>query len=611
MKMFHHDHPLTLVDLNPLYPHDEQVYDDEYDLIEKQAFQSLCNLCCQEITFLHRYYYKCDQCNFLLHKSCAKLPSTLEHASHSAHTFTLFQDESQWLCHLCVRHPPHKQRLCYHCSQCEINICLDCCMNGAQYDPIYHPSHLHPLFPIYRENLACCDACGKEHKGFFYICATCFCSFIHNDCVFLPKRSLIQDRTHNRFSHTHTLILTYSFSKVDQKAKFDPPCRVCDNSFSNEKLWLYKCEKCRYYVHVDCANSGVVKTLEEYEDPIDDALHLPLLDQTYNILTNLFSKETNKTTRLTHNSHKHPLILVNSQRNDITMTQTNGVEDLCNGCVKPIMNMSCYKCTYGCNFVLHEWCTRLPAELKGYIRHPQHTLILLPKVTREVANLFCCSTCYCACNGFAYGCVECNYYVDVWCALVPPKIIHKSHPCHLLSKTHKRLNKDYCRICLSGFMHPVETSLSCKGCNFHLHLGCAFFLPETTRHKYDKHPMTLSYRPIENHEGDYFCEVCEEELNPNASFYHCYECVQSMHINCAPLVPPPRKPYISRWEHQGENIKYGSIHKIKYHPHPVSFLKWTRSDNRCMSCHIQTHRNVRVLKCLECGFIIHLNCWAL
>nr|GEY04413.1 RNA-directed DNA polymerase, eukaryota, reverse transcriptase zinc-binding domain protein [Tanacetum cinerariifolium] len=40
--------------------------------------------------------------------------------------------------------------------------------------------------------------------------------------------------------------------------------------------------------------------------------------------------------------------------------------------------------------------------------------------------------------------------------------------------------------------------------------------PDTVSHKYDKHQLTLRYFPIENYNGDYFCEVCEEEFNPNA-----------------------------------------------------------------------------------------------
>ncbi|KAM0020424.1 hypothetical protein Hdeb2414_s0025g00666981 [Helianthus debilis subsp. tardiflorus] len=91
MVVIQHEHPLTLVDLNPKYPHDEYVYDDEEDLISNQAFQCPCERCDLNITFFHRYYYKCNQCDYSLHKLCYELPLTLEHTSHLAHTLSLFQ----------------------------------------------------------------------------------------------------------------------------------------------------------------------------------------------------------------------------------------------------------------------------------------------------------------------------------------------------------------------------------------------------------------------------------------------------------------------------------------------------------------------------------------
>ncbi|KAD2394128.1 hypothetical protein E3N88_41105 [Mikania micrantha] len=192
------------------------------------------------------------------------------------------------------------------------------------------------------------------------------------------------------------------------------------------------------------------------------------------MIKDIVFKETNERI-ITLNSHEHPLLLVDKP-------PTSSDYNECNACLIPIKNTTFYKCcAYGCNFVLHDWCTRLPVELKDSKGHPQHTLLLLPKVDHEF-------TCH-VCNnkfgkGFAYSCVECGYDIDLICAFI-----------------------------------------------------------ETIRHKYDKHPMTLCYTPAKNHEGDYFCEVCEELINPNASFYHCHECDQSLHTECAPLIPQT-KAYI-------------------------------------------------------------------
>ncbi|KAJ0504182.1 putative chromatin regulator PHD family [Helianthus annuus] len=622
-----HEHSLTLIDLNPKYPHDEQVYDDEKDLINHQAFQRPCDRCDQKITFFHRYYYKCNQCDYLLHKSCSELPITLEHASHPTHTLSLFRNESPQNCHVCKCNILKKQ-LCYNCSPCMLSICLNCGKNEAHHNTIYHPSHRHPLVPTNREILAMCDACGNEHKGVYYHCIICFLPFIHRDCVFSSKRLLIQDGTCDKFFHTHPLVLTFGFSKIDQQAKFYPRCRVCNKSFSDkENLWVYKCEKCRYYAHFGCAylRSETSKsaasriTPERYEDD-HGVLHLPLSDQNLEKVTDFFLKERNYESSITHNSHHHPLILVDAQCNDITtMTQNDA---LCNACLIPIMeNMAFYKCKFigqECNFVLHEWCTRLPPELKGHgywypYRHKylqEHTLLLWTKAVTEFF-VFTCGVCLRPCNGFAYSCVQCDYKIHVWCAFIPDKLIkHKSHPNHLLSSNdgYNRSGEDgYCRMCLSGFIDNNEISFSCGQCGFHLHLRCALLLPETIRHRYDKHPLSLAYSPVENHEGDYFCEVCEEELNPNAWFYHCHECVQSIHTTCAPLVPQSKACLYGGLKVLGRQIKKRGIYKPECHPHPLSFLFVEGRYGDCAKCGKGFYFEC-IFKCSECKFEIHARC---
>ncbi|KAI3814763.1 hypothetical protein L1987_14407 [Smallanthus sonchifolius] len=391
------------------------------------------------------------------------------------------------------------------------------------------------------------------------------------------------------------------------KQAFQYPCDRCDQ----EIAYLHRCEP---------SDSGTNITSRNYGDD-RSILHLPLSEQTYNIIKDIILKGS-KETSITHNSHEHPLILVDT---------VNKVKDICNVCVRPIvMDMPYYKCTFydqGCNFLLHDWCTRLPAELEDHISHPypQHTLILLPNEPDMGASLFECEVCFRVTNGFVYRCVECNYCIDVRCAFIAPefkhgkhtlqKITHKSHPYHLLSIINARLEKNYCRMCLSGFTEENKASLSCESCNFHLHPECALLLPETIRHKYDKHPMTLCYSPIENHGGDYFCEVYEEELNPNACFYHCHECAQSIHSACAPLIPqaqsiPLYNLYVSsifdssKWVFD-MNIKTGVIHKVSNHPHPLSLLEATESDGNCTKCNRRLNKNDLIFKCLQCKYTVH------
>ena len=140
--------------------------------------------------------------------------------------------------------------MCYGCSICVGKyysydmVHVKCAMIGRENHIIYHPSHPHPLIIVMSQPISCkCDACGKEHRGIFYNCTTCFHHTIHIDCAFLPRKLHIQ--------HTHPLIISYSSQDITVGSK----CRICHESFYPKYLWSYKCESCRYYVHLNCATS--------------------------------------------------------------------------------------------------------------------------------------------------------------------------------------------------------------------------------------------------------------------------------------------------------------------------------------------------------------------
>ncbi|KAI7744669.1 hypothetical protein M8C21_033071, partial [Ambrosia artemisiifolia] len=149
------------------------------------------------------------------------------------------------------------------------------------------------------------------------------------------------------------------------------------------------------------ASRGTSKTFKSYEDSQHpDLLHLPFLDPSYSMLKHLFFKEDiGSSTYKTQNNtiHQHPLILVDARCTDITSIPTSSrikpisyhdpmkrIELLCDVCVRPIMSGPIYMCSNEekdhCNFVLHEWCSKLPTELKHHFHHPQQTLILHSKI---------------------------------------------------------------------------------------------------------------------------------------------------------------------------------------------------------------------------------------
>lgn len=329
--------------------------------------------------------------------------------------------------------------------------------------------------------------------------------------------------------------------------------------------------------------------------------------------------------------HAHPLILVRTECNDITSTSTSTktavischnpmkkVQLLCKACVRPVTSVPFYKCVNDeCNFVLHEWCaTQLPTQVEKYPGHPEHTLILHSNAPNKFLSVFECKVCWLECNGFVYSCVQCDYHIDVTCSFMPQNITHEAHSGHLLSRSFKKEYFRSCLICKRGIYH-YPCSYACQTCEYvGVHVGCALLLPREIRHKYDKHPMRLSYLPAENHKSEYFCEICENPLNPENCFYHCHECAWSIHTFCAPHILQSETS-VSYYDDDDNlegayryvNIKFGGIHKFEphRHPHPLSFVQGIESDGPCTECGRAVQYKL-ILKCQQCKFVIHIDC---
>ncbi|KAI7756568.1 hypothetical protein M8C21_009878 [Ambrosia artemisiifolia] len=502
---------------------------------------------------------------------------------------------------------------------------------------VNHPSHPHQLERMFGHIVSSCVACGNKHEGVFFHCTTCPIFRINLDCASLPARLLIQISTKGNSIHSHPLTLAYSFPHFEQETKFYPRCRVCDGRFYFQ-LWIYKCDKCRYYVHVDCATSkrepfmsiflrasagNINKNYREDEHP--NLLHCPFQDEGDNLLKHHMSNQ--KGTICTQHDgemlnlscHQHPLILFEKQTSvDKKMVSLHDpmkrVQLLCDGCVKPIVTIPFYMCCKyvdkQCSFVLHEWCANLPSQIQDYFDHPEHPLLLFPKIPTKFFGVFDCKVCELSSNGFAYGCTKCEYYVDINCAFIPNEITHEAHPGHLLLKV-KPSTYPLCKAC---HWYVTEWGFHCPTCDFFIHAKCALLLPREVKHKLDKHPLSLRYEPAENHIEEYFCELCEDEFNPWKWFYHCTTCAQSMHPACAPLILQSQCEQATYSEvYYYLNMKFGGKIEIKDHPHPLTFVQGIQSDGHCSNCHEKYEYDKRlqhkmIFKCLECEFAIHHKC---
>ncbi|PWA50608.1 hypothetical protein CTI12_AA471340 [Artemisia annua] len=100
-------------------------------------------------------------------------------------------------------------------------------------------------------------------------------------------------------------------------------------------------------------------------------------------------------------------------------------------------------------------------------------------------------------------------------------------------------------------------SYACKDCDFLLGMECAMRAPKSLAHRYCKgHEIPLTYPPVEDHPEDFYCDICEEEMDPKLWLYH------SFHLGC-----------ISRRDYYA-NVWYGGTRLTRaYHKHPLTFVR--------------------------------------
>ncbi|KAJ0715987.1 putative chromatin regulator PHD family [Helianthus annuus] len=651
---FSHEHPLSLVHLQqPNHKNESSEDEDEEkeDFVEELCHGGRCGLCKEQIWSFHLCYYYCKSCHYSLHTFCAQLPKTKQNCpSDRGHTLTChyyyFRDyldvetgddyEHDYECFVCKLEC--RNAGFYYCHDC--GYCIDVICDTMSEQKIKHPSHPHQLERMFGHIASVCVACGNKHEGVFFQCTTCSTFRIHLDCALLPTKLLIQTSTNGTFNHSHPLTLTYFFPLDELRAKYYPVCRVCNQRF-HFSLWNYRCDKCLYYVHVDCATSktepfmsiflpaGLGKTFKNYkEDEHVNLLRCPFQDEGDNLLRRYMSNQKEVIGKqhdgeiLNYSGHQHPLILFDKQtsvgRKMVSLHDpTKKVQLLCDGCVRPIMTVPFYTCCQyadeQCCFVLHEWCANLPSQIQDYAGHPEHTLVLFQKIPSKFFGVFDCEVCGLKSNGFAYGCATCNYYVDINCAFIPEEITHDAHPDHLLLKAKPSEILNYCKACNNQIY--MEFSFKCTSCDFWIHVTCALLLPRVIKHKCDRHPLSLRYEPAENHIANYFCEICEDKLNPWRWFYHCTTCAQSMHTACMPLILQYEQAgycYDFGGVYEFLNIKFGGTLEIKDHPHRLSFVQGVESDGDCSNSNCGEYFNELesglIFKCLECEFALHYEC---
>ncbi|KAK7840228.1 uncharacterized protein LOC112037946 [Quercus suber] len=453
--------------------------------------------------------YSCKECGkgLVHHKSCAELPLGLHHPLHPIHPLILFDEYTSYLekekskCEVCKK---SRDEYTYRCYRCDFNLHVRCASLLPTLEAEFHD---HPLTPFWNWITFTCNLCGiKEDKGMPYLCNPCGFS-IHRKCAYFPRRLKV-------VRHKHPLHITHSSLELHESdSRF---CLLCVQKVDT-CYGLYYCSICDFVAHLNCAinrrNREDINLLKLKDGENEDAE----LDQSVESAAAYKVKKievgedgTEIVTEIEHFSHGHDLKLTDEEVHN---------NEKCDGCIRAIFPPF-YSCA-NCSFFLHKSCARLPMKKQ----HPlhQHPLTLLQKSSRG-SQSFGCDACGQYCNGFVYTCVPCYFEIDVQCSLISDIFTHKGHK-HRLFLSYRGFNQS-CSSC----DNRRNLVFRCTSCEFALDFKCAT-LPQTTRYKQHEHPFTLSYA-AEDAYGEYYCDICEEERNPNHWFYYCADCTYPAHPKC-------------------------------------------------------------------------------
>ncbi|XP_074340379.1 uncharacterized protein LOC141678071 [Apium graveolens] len=457
---------------------------------------------------------------------------------------------------------------------------------------VAHPQHSLAL--IHRPCSFKCDACNVEEniRDMSYKCTTCQ-FWIHKSCADAPNLLYLFQSLHE-----HPIFLFYG--RPQRYHAYNLWCRLCSENIS-QLSWYYQCrDECTFLTHLHCARSRS----SEYETYDSNLVHLPAADESSrNLLVEQFLKlmvDNNFSAEDKHWSHEHPLQLITS--NDLNDQKGDDGTDqlLCDGCIKPIRTDGdqFFGCVL-CKFFLHKVCAEISRSL---------VKDLFPgKIYRSYMSTEQCTIIKCDwCGGYGNG-MYLEYYSDgryrkihIECWNLPKTIKHEAHR-HQLDQVFTIGHA--CNAC--GIYYKEYCSKHrCEQCEFYICVGCSM-KPRTVTHPWDPHPLYLRYDAgmVMNHDYEFNCEFCSEEINTNFWFYHCSDCDLSFHLGYCFEMSSYR--YYS-------NVKTGRTFFIDspLHYHRLGFVlnKKVRS---CLNCDGK-QLGKPVLECLPCKILYCTDCvWML
>ncbi|VYS48254.1 unnamed protein product [Arabidopsis thaliana] len=415
-------------------------------------------------------HFFCKDCNGEDHIECEKTPVEVKHLLHPKHSLQLVSQKSSIIqTRKCFCCDEDLKKIFYYCTGCDYAMNIAC----AEKPPVLfidRPKwHADTLALFPRQAFLTCNVCAVADSS-SPIYMCPPCDFVvHLRCTGLPRVIRIS-------RHRHRISFTTSFDEGDWS------CGVCRRKIDND-YGGFSCFKdgCSYAAHSRCATQknmwdGI--DLEGVPEEIEEEEVEPFVTISKGVIH--------------HFSHQNHHLRLDENRDRI----------------------------YDEN------------KLSYNPIHP-HLLSLMGGNDDVRKYEDKCSACPWPCiAGFSYECRKegCSFKLHVQCATISEPLVHGSH-IHPLFLTSKPGEQRSCSVCKDSRLEFTNETFNCIECEFALCFGCAT-LPQKVRYKHDKHILTLSYGK-ETSTMTYWCEVCEEKVNPKDRFYMCDDyCCVTLHIRC-------------------------------------------------------------------------------
>ncbi|KAL1200157.1 Protein VACUOLELESS GAMETOPHYTES [Cardamine amara subsp. amara] len=437
-----------------------------------------------------RFPYECNLCDLSFHKDCGESTPEINYSCHPKHLLKRFTRVPSYTDRKCCMCRNELRNVFYHCSICNFSVDVDCANNPPPFTLVHPKIHEHSLILMTQRNFVC-NACGMDDDPNPYVCPQCN-FMIHRNCIDIPRVIKI-----NR--HAHRIFYNHCLDAGDWK------CGVCHK----EVIWTcgaYSCSTCHdFSIHLRCATRFGIWDGIDLEGISENILEI----KSYEVI------EEGVIKHFSHEDHR------------LKLKEESGANDeyiLCKACNYPIISSPFYKCEECDDCILHKKCAYLPKKKIDSFYKMWFTLT----TEREVLDYFNqnpCSICQNLFGGFRYVSDYGLITLDVRCGSISEPFVHESHPHHSLYINYS--TKDiFCNAC--GDKKTMV--LSCEECEFVLDINCSN-LPKLVKHKNDKeHFLSLCYGGKTSEQ--YWCDICEEKVNPEKWFYSCNHCDISFHINC-------------------------------------------------------------------------------